>query len=365
MRKVTIREIAAALGAEALGAADLVLEGVAEPASAGPTDLALAMSAKYADALAEGRAQAAVIGDGMDWQAMGLKAAIIAPRPRYAMAHITRAMDPGPDIAPGIHPTAVIDPGAEIGATAAIGPFVVVGAGARIGARARIEAHVFIGPGTTIGDDALIQAGVRIGHGVTIGDRAILQMGASIGGDGFSFVTPELSQMERGRKSLGRDDAAGPAQSWTRIHSLGGVVLGDDVEVGCNSTIDRGTIADTVIGDGTKLDAQVHVGHNCKVGRDCLLCGQVGLAGSVVLGDRVVLGGRVGVSDNITVGNDVVAGVASLLISNVPAGRMMMGYPAVRMDAHVEIYKALRRLPRLARSVADLQKAVSKSGKTP
>lgn len=365
MQKVTIREIAASLGADPLGNGDLTVDGVAEPASAGPTHLALAMSAKYADALAQGGARAAVIGDGMDWRELGLQAAVIAPRPRYAMAHITRAMDPGPAIAPGIHPTAVIDPTATLGASPAIGPFVVIGAGTRLGDRARIEAHAVIGPGTQIGDDALILAGAHIGHHVIIGHRAIIQMGAAIGGDGFSFVTPEPSQMERARKSLGQDTAAGPAQSWMRIHSLGGVVLGDDIEVGCNTTIDRGTIAATTIGDGTKLDAQVHVGHNCKIGRDCLLCGQVGLAGSVILGDRVVLGGRVGVSDNLTVGSDVVAGVATVIMSNVPPGRMVMGYPAVKMDAHLDIYKSLRRLPRLAKTVAELQKAVFKSGGTP
>jgi len=361
-----IRDIAAALGAEALGAADLVVTGVAEPAAAGPDDLALAMSLLYADDLAKGRAKAAVLGPDMDWQALGLEAAIIAPRPRFAMAGVTRAMDLGPVIAPGHHPSAVIDPAASIGIGAAIGPFVHIGPGVEIGRNARIAAHVSIAEGTRIGDDALILAGVRIGARVRVGDRVIIQPGAVLGGDGFSFVTPEKSHVETARESLGTADhsSRGP-QSWTRIHSLGGLAIGDDVEIGANSAVDRGTVADTVIGDGTKIDNLVHIGHNCRIGRDCLLCGQVGFAGSAVLGDRVVLGGQCGVSDNIEIGSDVVAAGATKIYSNVPAGRMLMGSPAVRLDTHVEMYKALRRLPRLARTVAELQKAVFNAGRKP
>ncbi|GAA5069273.1 UDP-3-O-(3-hydroxymyristoyl)glucosamine N-acyltransferase [Roseibacterium beibuensis] len=361
-----IKDIAAALGAEALGAADISITGVAEPAKAGPGDLALAMSERYAAGLAEGAARAAVIGPGMDWQALGLEAAIVAPRPRYAMAHLTSALDPGPQIAPGIHPTAVVDPSASIDLGAAIGPFVVIGAGVVIGRNARIASHVSIAEGTVIGDDALLHAGVRIAARVHIGHRVIVQPGAVLGGDGFSFVTPEKSRVEATRESLGKASAEEiEAQSWTRIHSLGGLRIGDDVEIGANAAIDRGTVADTVIGDGTKVDNLVHIGHNCRIGRDCLLCGQVGFAGSATLGDRVVLGGQCGVSDNIEIGSDVVAAGATKIYSNVPAGRMLMGSPAVKMDTHVEMYKALRRLPRLAKTVAELQKAVFKSGGTP
>lgn len=361
----SIKDIAAALGAEALGAADLLVSGVAEPAQAGPRDLALAMRPEFAEGLRQGRARAAIIGAGMDWRALGLEAAIVAPRPRYAMAGITAAMDAGPQIAPGIHASAVIDPGARIGEGACIGPFVVIGAGVQIGARARIASHCSIGAGAVIGDDLLLHEGVRICHHVRIGQRFIAQPGAVLGGDGFSFVTPQKSHVEAARESLGTAAAPVEEQSWVRIHSLGGLVIGDDVEVGANSAIDRGTIANSEIGDGTKVDNLVHIGHNCRIGRDCLICGQVGFAGSVVMGDRVVLGGKCGVSDNITIGNDVVAAGASKLFTNVPSGRMVMGHPAVKMDTHVEMYKALRRLPRLARLVAEMQKAVSKPGKTP
>ena len=361
----TVGELADALGAEAAGARDLRVTGVAEPAGAGPADLAMAMSAKYADDLARGAARAAVIGAGMDWRALGLEAAIVAPRPRLAMAGVTRALDPGPAIAPGLHPTAVIDPSAEIGIGAAIGPFVVIGAGVVIGRNARIASHVSVAEGAQLGDDALVLQGARIGARVRIGDRAILQPNCVLGGDGFSFVTPEASQVERTRASLGRSDEAVAPQAWTRIHSLGGLRVGDDVEIGANATVDRGTVADTVIGDGTKLDNMVHVGHNGRIGRDCLLCGQVGIAGSVTIGDRVVLGGQTGVADNLVIGSDVVTGASTIILSTVPPGRALLGYPAVRMETQVEMYKGLRRLPRLSKAVADLQKAVFKTGKSP
>lgn len=365
MAEFSVRDIAAALGAEVLGAADLLVHGVSEPAYAGPGDLALAMRPEYAEALKASRARVAMISADMDWQALGLEAAIIAPRPRYAMAGLTAMMDPGPHIEPGIHPSAVIHESAVIGEGAAIGPFVVIGMAARIGARARIASHVSIGTAATIGDDALIHEGVRVCHCVHIGDRFIAQPGAVLGGDGFSFVTPQKSQVEAARESLGTATDAATEQSWVRIHSLGSLVIGNDVEVGANTAIDRGTIENSSIGDGTKIDNLVHIGHNCVIGRDCLICGQTGFAGSVQMGDRVVLGGKCGVSDNITIGSDVVAAGASKLFTNVPSGRMVMGHPAVKMDTHVEMYKALRRLPRTARLVAQLQKAVSKSDKTP
>ena len=350
-----IKDIAQALAAEAEGDLDLCVEGAAEPQAAGPGQLALAMDPRYAEGIGRGRAQAAVLWPGADWRAMGLKAAIFAPRGRLAMAGLTRLMDPGPDIAPGVHPMAVVDPSAQIGAGAAIGPFVTICRGVAIGPDARIASHVSIAEGARIGAGALILHGARIGARVTIGDRFICQPGAVIGSDGFSFVTPEKSGVEEIRETLG-SRAGIRDQSWTRIHSLGAVTIGDDVEIGANTCIDRGTIRDTVIGSGTKLDNLVHIGHNVQVGRDCLLCGQVGIAGSARIGDRVVLAGQCGVNDNIFVGDDVIAGGATKIFTNAPAGRVLLGYPAVKMETHVEMQKALRRLPRLSARVAAMER---------
>ena len=165
--------------------------------------------------------------------------------------------------------------------------------------------------------------------------------------------------MENVRKTVG-DQGDARSQSWLRIHSLGAVSIGDDVEIGANCTIDNGTIRDTEIGSGSKLDNQVHVGHNTRIGRDCLICGQCGLSGSVEVGNNVVLGGQCGAADNIFIGDGVIAGGATKIISNVPAGRVVMGYPAVKMETHTEIYKAQRRLPRLMQDIEKLKKAVFK-----
>ena len=361
--KFTLDQIAAALGARLEGDAGIAISRASEPSLADRDSLALAMDPKYADGLAAGDARAAILWDGADWRALGLEAAIFVPRPRYAMAGLTRLMDPGPEIAPGIHPSAVIDPTAEIGEGAAIGPFVVIGARAVIGPNARIAAQAIVAEDARIGADALLLQGVKVCARVVIGDRFIAQPGAVIGADGFSFVTPEKSAVENVRDTLG-DASDAAKQSWTRIHSLGAVRIGDDVELGANTCIDRGTIRDTEIGSGTKLDNLVHIGHNVRIGRDCLICGQVGMAGSARIGDRVVMAGQCGVNDNIFVGDDVIAGGATKIFTNAPAGRVLLGYPAMKMESHVEAYKGLRRLPRLFAQVAELQKAVSKLGES-
>lgn len=343
---ITIADLAASLNAPYAGDGSLIVQAAREPQDAGEGDLALAMDPHFADNIAKGKAQAAVLWEGADWQGLGLKAAILVKRARLAMAGVTAAFDHGLGLEPGIHPTAVIHDTAEIGEGAAIGPFVVIGKGAKIGRNAKIAQHVSIGAGVTIGDDALIYPGVKIGAKATIGDRLIAQPGGVIGADGFSFVTQEKSAVEEARESLGETvEAAG--QAWMRIASIGSVVIGDDVELGANVTIDQGTIRATRIGNGTKLDNQVHIGHNVVVGNHCLLCGQVGIAGSTVIGDYCVMGGQAGAADNLTIGQGAIIGAGTGVLSNVPKGKAMMGYPAVAMQTHVEMYKALRRLPRV------------------
>lgn len=359
----TIEEIARALGSEARGNLSFAVARAAEPAAAGPADLALAMSPKYAEDLSKGQARAALVWPDADWQAMGLEAAILAPRPRMAMSGLTRMLDRGQGFGAGIHPSAVIDPTAELGEGVSVGPLAVIAAGARIGAGSVIGPHCYVGWDAVLGENALLREMVSIGARVRIGDRFIAQPGARIGNDGFSYVTPEVSGAENVRKTLG-DQGEAKAQSWIRIHSLGAVRIGDDVEIGANATIDNGTIRDTEIGDGCKLDNLVHMGHNVRTGRDCLFAGQTGISGSVDIGNNVVLGGQCGVVDNIFVGDGVIAAGGTKILSNVPAGRVLMGYPAVKMETHTEIYKAQRRLPRLMREIDALKKAVSKLGST-
>ena len=361
MPAYSIAQIAQAINADVLGDTSIIVEGLAEPSDATPELLAMAMSAKYLEQLQKGAARAAVIAPDMDWQALGLKAAIVPRRARYAMAGLTKMMDPGQGFSSGIHPSAVVDPSAELGDGVSVGANAVIGPRAKIGAGSVVGPLSYVGMDAVIGEQALIREHVSIGARVRIGDRFICQPGARIGGDGFSFVTPETSQVEAARQTLG-DHSAAEAQSYTRVHTLGSVTVGDDVEVGANATIDSGTIRDTQIADRTKVDNMVHVGHNCIVGSDCLLCGQTGIAGSVTIGNNVVMAGQTGVSDNIFIGDNVIKGGGSIVLSNVPAGRVVLGYPATKMDTQLDIYKSIRRLPRIVRDVAALQKAVFKSG---
>ncbi len=353
---ITVGALARAMQAEAAGDLDLALAGPAEPAAARPDEIAVALAPKYAEALAQGSARAALLWPGADWRGFGLAAAVFAPRPRYAIAQLTRVFERPAEAPPGIHPTAVIDASAEIGKDAAIGPFVVIGPRARIGPGARIHPHVTIAEDAAIGADARLHAGVRIGARVRIGDRFIAQPGAVIGGDGFSFVTPKPGVVEEARAT---GLIAADSQEYVRINSLGAVVIGDDCEVGANACVDRGTIADTVIGDGTKLDNHVQVGHNVRIGRSCLICGHVAIGGSTIVGDRVVLGGKVAVADNIRIGSNSVAAGQAGIARDVPPNQIVMGSPAVKREQFHEMFKAMRRLPRLLARLDAAEKRVS------
>lgn len=341
-------DIAADIGGTLVGDGDLVIARATEPSLAGPHDLAVALSGAFLAQLADSQARAAVLLDGTDWQDLDIDVAVLVPRGRLAMAKLTQVMNDAFDKTASHHPTAVVDATAQIADGVALGAFCTVGAGVIIGKGSTIGAYVSLASGTQLGQDCRIADRVSILANCQIGDRVVIHPGAVIGADGFSFVTAQPAHVEIARSSLG----VGPAPvlddpRWHKIHSLGGVHIGDDVEIGANSAVDAGTLRATKIGTGTKLDNFVHVGHNAIVGEHCLLCGQVGVAGSAIIGDRSVLGGQSGVADNTNVGSDVVIGGASAVLSNVPNGRVMLGYPAMKLTTHVETYKALRRLPRM------------------
>ena len=337
-------EIAAALGGELSGDGQLAVEGVDHPASARETDLALAMEEDALAALPGSRAKAAVLRRGCT-APDGLAAVIYVDHPRYALAGLTRLFARPPHVAPGIHPHSLIDPTAVIGEASAIGPFVQIGPGARIGPRAVILGQSTIGAGVRIGADALVYPGVRIGERVEIGDRAILHNNASIGADGFSFAIP------------GPGEPAPPGQPpIQRIASLGTVVLGDDVEIGANSCIDRGTIEATRIGSGTKIDNLVMIGHNNRIGRSCLIAGRVGISGSCRIGDGVILAGGVGIADHVTIGDGAVVLAGAQVGSNrIAPSAVVIGMPAIAKEKFFEQVRHLHRLKRLFADVADLK----------
>ena len=237
----SIQDIAAALGAEACGQTELLIDTLREPALSSRNDLALAIDPKYAADLARGSARAAILWANADWQALKLEAAILVARPRFAMATLTALLDTGPGFSAVIDPSAIIAKDAKIGKNVGIGALSVISSGAVIGDDSLIGPMCFVGVDATIGTNALLREGVKIAHKVQIGTRFVSQPGASIGGDGFSFVTPEISSVEQARKTLGDQSETAP-QTWTRTHSLGSVNIGDDVEIGANSCVDRGTV---------------------------------------------------------------------------------------------------------------------------
>lgn len=354
----TVSELAEALGARFEGDASLRLCAVRHPADAGEADIAFASSDDFLALLEKGAARVALVAEGADWRAHSLEAAIIADRPRYALSHVSAAFAVPEPAHPGVHPMAVLEEGAVLGEGVSIGPFVHIGAGAHIGDRSVLLSHVSIGASAQIGAGALIHPGVKIGSRVRIGARAILHQNAVIGADGFSFVTPQIGAVEEAKAGSGN---ATKAQNLglARIHSLAAVKLGDDVEIGACTTIDRGTLRDTSIGDRVKIDNQVQIGHNVSIGSDCMLCAQVGIAGSAEIGSRVVLAGKVGVADHVKIGSDVLIGAASAVASNVQDRSIMMGVPAVPRAEAVRMVMASRRLPKLFQTVDALKKRIA------
>ena len=354
---LTIEKIAEQIGAEAVGDITLRPARPRQPDEAGADDLALAMDDAFVAQLADSPVRMAVLREGTDWQALGLTAAVLVSRPRYAMAGLSRLFERKP-ARNGIHPSAIVDPTAQLAPDVTVGALAVIGARTRIGAGGRIDPQVTVGDDVTIGEDACLMAGCRIGSEVRIGDRFIGQMNAVIGGDGFSFVTAQPSAVED-YMAAGTISASMKPDRHERINSLGSVVIGDDVEVGSCSVIDKGTVSDTRIGNGVKVDAHVMIGHNVQVDDTTLLCAQVGIAGSTKIGKRVVLGGRVGVADHISIGDDSIALAGSGVTTRVPERTVVMGYPALKQETFMKMFKAMRRLPMMSEKLNALHKLVS------
>ncbi|CAO3441803.1 UDP-3-O-[3-hydroxymyristoyl] glucosamine N-acyltransferase (EC 2.3.1.191) [Azospirillum argentinense] len=352
---VTLAEIAAALGAALEGDGTLPIARAVHPSEAeGPEDLALAMEKGLTELLANGRAVAAVIAEGAEVPA-NLKGWIVVKRPRFAMAGLTTVFEKPVHAEPGVHPAAFVAPEAILGAGVSVGPFAYVGPKAVLGEGVIVMPHVTVGAEAVIGKDCLLHPGARIGERVVMGERCIIHPNAAVGNDGFSFVTPEPGSVESA-KATGK--VVGTNVLIHRVNSIGTVILGDDVEVGANATIDRGTITATRIGSGTKIDNLVQIGHNVQIGTNCMLCGHVGIAGSTTIGDRVVLAGKVGVADHVKIGNDAVVAANSGVGTDIPAKAVYMGYPAVPRDRAFDQYKGLARLKRMHADVTDLKKRV-------
>ncbi len=354
----SLREIAAAIGAEFVGDGGLYVRAVAHPAMAhGPDVLALAMDEPSEKALATTKAVTAVVAEGRAEALKAMKGGIVVKRPRYALAQILDLFDLPPSIEPGVHGQAAVHPTAVLGEDVAIGPFVTIGARAKIGAGTRILSNSSVGADAVIGRNCLFHAGVRIGERCIVGERVIIQPNAVIGGDGFSFVTPEKGSIELAEESGGRIEAQNT--EIVRINSIGNVVIGDDCEVGAGTCIDRGTLGPTRIGRSTKIDNLVQIGHNCTIGEKCLIAGMTGLAGSVRLGNRVVLASSVGIADHLSIGDDAIVLARAAVGGNIPPREVWGGYPAMRWTDYKSLYRNVMRLERVARDVGQIKSKIA------
>ncbi|HEU4516130.1 MAG TPA: UDP-3-O-(3-hydroxymyristoyl)glucosamine N-acyltransferase [Steroidobacteraceae bacterium] len=305
---MTLGEIAVRFGLELAGDPASSVDGVAALAAAAPGTVSFCTGSKYRKQLAATRATAVVLPRELAGECP--VAALVSARPYAAWARIANALHPPEAVRAGRAPGAQVDPAARVAATAYIGPNAVVGAGAVIGERCSVGANCVIETGVNIGDDCRLQAGVTLCRGVSVGRRCTFKPGAVVGSDGFGH--------------------APDADGYVKVPQLGNVRLGDDVEVGANTTIDRGTIEDTVIGDGVKLDNQVQVGHNCRIGAHTVIAGCVGISGSSVIGSRCMIGGAVGIAGHLEIGDDVVVTGYSLVTHSLPGpGMYSSGMPAI------------------------------------
>jgi UDP-3-O-[3-hydroxymyristoyl] glucosamine N-acyltransferase len=355
----TTQTIAQVLDGDLIGDGHIVIERIAHPSDVRDEhDLALAVDTSLLPLLAQTPARAAIISKEAELEPGVVDACIVVKRPRLAMAKLTNLFAEPIATVQGIHPTAIVEDGAQLGENVSLGAYVYVGAGAAIGANTVLHPHVYVGPEASIGRDALIHSGVRIGTHVQLGDRVIVHFNASIGADGFSFVTPQLGSVEAA-KATRSEVVEATNTELVRIASLGTVIVGDDVEIGANTCIDRGTIAATRIGHGTKIDNHVQIGHNVVVGKNCLICGRVGIAGSAIIGDRVVLGGAVGVADHVRVSDDVIAMAMAGIAGNVAPRTIVGGTPAVPRDRYLESFFNINRIKHFIKKLETLTERVN------
>ncbi|HEX5723865.1 MAG TPA: UDP-3-O-(3-hydroxymyristoyl)glucosamine N-acyltransferase [Longimicrobiaceae bacterium] len=342
MPELTLAEVARIAEGEADGDPARVVRGVAPLDEAGPDQLSFVAEARYFPYIASSRAGAVLVARGAEAPLPAGMAAVRVDDPRRALARLLPVLYPERRPDPGVHPTAVVGEGAEVHATASVGPYAVIGEGTRVGPGARVGAQAVVGRECELGEDAVVHSHATLYDGVIVGARAIVHAGARLGADGFGFV------FEGGRHR--------------KVPQVGRVVIGDDVEVGANTTIDRGSIGDTVVGEGTKIDNLVMIGHNCRIGRHCILVSQVGISGSTRVGDGVVLGGQVGVQGHIEIGAGARVGAQAGVTASVAPGETVSGYPARPHREALRAQAGLFKLPELIRRLKALEEAVFGKG---
>ena len=303
----------------------LMLRGVAPLSTAEAADVSFLDNRGYLSLLAKTQAGAVIVHPDFADQVPATAVPILSSEVAAAWARVAALFHPLPPAVPGVHPTAVVGDGARIDPSAEIGPLTVIGARAVIGKRTRVAPFALIGDGVVIGDDCRIGGHVSISH-ARIGDRVYLYPGARIGQEGFGFtVTPD---------------------GFLTVPQLGLAIIHDDVEIGANSTVDRGALTDTIIGAGTRIDNLVQIAHGTQLGRCCVLAAQAGIAGSTIVEDFVLMGGQTAVAGHLTIGRGAKLAARTGIMQDVPAGAEMGGTPGQPVRAWMREVAWLRRVTR-------------------
>ncbi len=331
-RGLTAREIAQLVGGEIDGPADVRLAGVAPLDRARPGELSLLASSRYLPYFQRTSAGAVLLTPGFRALSGGPATRIVVEDPRAALQRLLPDMYPPAAPVWGVDESARVERGCRWNGRIALGPGAILRAGVVLGEDCVIDPFAEVGRGSRLGDRCRIGTHARVGAGVELGNNVVLKPGARVGGSGFGWVPSDLSH--------------------DRMDHVGRCQLGDDVEVGANSTIDRGSVGDTVVGSGTKIDNLVHIGHNVRVGRRCLIMAQVGIAGSTTVDDNVILAGQAGLADHLHVGEGARVGAQSGVIGDVAPGSAVSGYPA---RPHREVLRQAAALRRLAPLVDQLE----------
>ena len=319
-----LEAIATAAGIPAPGDGARLFGGVASLEAAEPDEVAYLEGKRRLDAARSCRAGAVLVPASLCRELPAGVLALVTPRPALAFARVAALFHPEPAPRPGIHPTAVVAGDAEIGAGCEIGPYAVVGEGARLGPNCVLGPHAVVGPGCVLGANGRLHAHASLRYSVG-GNDVVLHAGARVGEQGFGFLPDE-----RGR--------------FVTTPQLGRVLLGDGVEVGANSCIDRGAAGDTVIGPGTRIDNLVMLGHNVRTGRGCVIVAQAGISGSTVLGDHVTVAGQAGITGHLEIGSGARIGAQAGVMKDVPAGQDVFGSPALPVREAMRAVATLRRL---------------------
>lgn len=336
--RYSLEEIVAKLGGELVGDGSLEISRVASLASARAGHISFITDSKYLSKLAVTQASAIILSP--DNREQTTVPRIVTDNPYAYFAKVSDLLNPRRTYMPGIHPTATIDPTAQIPASCTIQPYAVIGANVVLGENVVIEAGSFIGDGVEIGDDSILQANTVVYHECTIGKRCIIASGVVIGADGFGY--------------------ANDGERWVKIPQVGSVLLEDDVEVGANTTIDRGALDDTIIEQGVKLDNLIQIGHNCRVGAHSVIAGCVGIAGSAQIGRNCRIGGAAMILGHLEIADNVTVSPGSMITrSLLKAGTYTALMPFQSHEEWLKTAANIRRLGDLSERVKELEKELA------